>query len=98
MEHFGAFVNGRGALYHCIRRENVQNGRIPRLRMANPAYTIRKSTETGEMGVLGALLKDTPNLKKLWGGVGDPNCGGGYCTPMILRHRDSTIGPPVDYK
>ena len=53
--------------------------------MANPAYTIRKSTETGEMGVLGALLKDTPNLKKLWGGVGmqgvggwvgDPNCGG----------------------
>ena len=28
---FGAFVNSRGALYHCIRRENVQNGRIPRL-------------------------------------------------------------------
>ena len=45
--------------------------------MANPAYTIRKSTETGEMGVLGALLKDTPNLKKLWGGRYAGGGGGG---------------------
>ena len=46
--------------------------------MANPAYINHKSTETREIGGLGVLLKDTPNLKKIMGGVG----GGGLAIPI----------------
>ena len=42
-------------------------GRSHHLRMANPAYTIHKSTEMAEMGALGALLRGPITKGTLWG-------------------------------